>query len=83
MPGRACSGLPNVYSSQSSCVVIEQTAPFCATMRDFSRYYPIVLGKHPWALVKHQKLRVGGCMEEVLEWFSYPLTSAHSGCENS
>ena len=28
--------------------------------------YRIVLGNHPWA-------GEGGCTEEVLEWFNYPL----------
>ena len=29
--------------------------------------------------LKHQKLRVGSCTEEVLEWFNYPHASAHPG----
>ena len=37
--------------------------------------YCIVPGKCPWAL-KHQKVRVGGYMEEVLEWFNYPVQAA-------
>ena len=42
--------------------------------------YCIVPGKCPWVL-KHQKVRVGGCMEEVLEWFNYSCASGHPGCE--
>ena len=44
----------------------------------------IVPSKCPWALqLKHQKLGVGGYTEEVVEWFNYPRTSAHLGCEVS
>ena len=27
--------------------------------------------------LKHQNLRVGGCTEEVFEWFNYSIASAH------
>ena len=33
--------------------------------------------------LKHQKLRVGSCMEEVLKWFNYPRARAYSGCKVS
>ena len=33
--------------------------------------------------LKHQKLRVDDCTEEVLGWFNYPHPSADLGCEVS
>ena len=38
---------------------------------------------HGHLQLKHPKLRVGGCTEEVLEWFNYPSPSAHPRCEVS
>lgn len=38
---------------------------------------------HEHLQLKHPKLRVGGCTEEVLEWFNYPSPSAHPRCEVS
>ena len=32
---------------------------------------------HGCSQLKHQKLRVNGCMEETFEWFNYPCTSTH------
>ena len=34
---RLCLDLAYVYSSQSSCVLVGQTAPFSATMKNFSK----------------------------------------------
>ena len=36
---------------------------------------------HGHLQLKCQKFRVGGYMENVLEWFKYPHTRAHPGCE--
>ena len=36
---------------------------------------------HGRSQLKHQKLRVGGYTEKVLEWFNYPCARAHPGCE--
>ena len=36
---------------------------------------------HGHLQLKCQKLRVGGYTEKVLEWFKYPHTRAHPGCE--
>ena len=33
--------------------------------------------------LKHQKLRVGSCIEEVLKWFNYPRARVHPGCKVS
>ena len=41
--------------------------------------YHIVQGKRPWA--PGEKLRVGGCTEEVLEWFNYPHVGPHPSYE--
>ena len=38
---------------------------------------------HRRSQLKQQKLRVGSCTEEVLEWFNYSHASAHPGCEVS
>ena len=34
---RLCSDLAYVYSSQSSCILVEQMAPFSATIEDFPK----------------------------------------------
>ena len=36
---------------------------------------------HGHSQLKHQKLGLGGYMEEVLEWFNYPHTSAQPRCK--
>ena len=39
---------------------------------------PYCSNKHPWVFATQTlKMLVGSCMEEVLEWFNYPRTSAH------
>ena len=38
---------------------------------------------HGRSQLKCQKLRLGGCMEEVLKWFNYLPTRAHPGCKVS
>ena len=36
-----------------------------------------------WLKLKHQKLRVGNCLEEVLKWFKYLCARAHPKCKVS
>ena len=40
---------------------------------------------HGRSQLNHQKFRVDGCMEEVLEWFNYPRARTHPwrkvGCQ--
>ena len=36
---------------------------------------------HGCSQLKCQKLRVGGCTEEVLKWFNYPHARAHPRCK--
>ena len=33
--------------------------------------------------LKRQKLKLGGCMEEVIKWFNFPCTRAYPECEVS
>ena len=36
---------------------------------------------HGCSQLKRQKLRAGGCTEEVLKWFNYSRARAHPGCK--
>ena len=67
------------------------TGPFTSLQNAEAKILPIenydtILSQasaHGRSQLKRQKLRVGGCTEEVLKWFNYPPAKAHPRCEVS
>ena len=44
-------------------------------------YYTVWVSTHGNLQLKHQTLRVAGCIEEVCDWFNYPHASTHPRCK--
>ena len=64
----------NIVNYHRRPIIIDLVWQLSATTTNSCIFYKVPMGAHK---LTHQKLRVHGCTEKVLEWFNYPRASAH------